>query len=202
MSEGNESQLRTFRLDADIVKGLDYEATKQGATVNGIACRVLKRYIRITTKLDHFGMVALTKDDLLAMISSMNEELIAKVGAKVGGSLVKEVILQLYGDTTVETFRLYLDKILCSYQGWASYTEEEKGDQLEIRLGHTMGQKWAIFLSSYIDAALGSFTTQKADFKYISNYSIIFTISQPEAPQSGQVMESVDVKGSSGALKQ
>jgi hypothetical protein len=176
LTEGNESILRTFRLESDVIKGLDEEANKQGATVNGIACKILRKHVRIGTKLEHFGLITLTKEDMLDIVSSMNDDLIMEVATKIGSTLPKEVILQLYGDDSLENFRQYLEKILCGYQGWASYSSEEKGGKLEIRLGHTLGQKWTLFLSSYIDAAHASITGKKADFKYRSSYSIIFTI--------------------------
>lgn len=181
LSEGNESTLRTFRLESDVIRGLEGEASKQGATVNGIACKVLRRYVRIGVRLEQFGLMALTKEDIMAIVNSMDDDLIGKVASKIGSTLPNEVILQLFGEVNLENFKKYMETILCGYQGWASYSSEQKDGKLEIRLGHNLGVKWAKFLSNYLDAAQHCITGKKAEFRYVSNYSIIFTINPLDA---------------------
>lgn len=176
MGEAPESTLRTFRLDADVIKGLEEEASKQGASVNGIACRILKKYVRIRTRLEPFGVMCLTKGDMVEIISGIDDDKVSKVASRVGGSIAKEIIVQLYGEPTLRNFCQFLNKIICGYQGWASYSEERKDGHLEVRLGHTMGQKWSTFLRRYIEAALSSVSHDEADFKYISAYSLIFDL--------------------------
>ena len=176
LGEAPESTLRTFRLDADVIKGLEEEASKQGASVNGIACRILKKYVRIRTRLEPFGVMCLTKGDMVEIISGIDDDKVSKVASRVGGSIAKEIIVQLYGEPTLRNFCQFLNKIICGYQGWASYSEERKDGHLEVRLGHTMGQKWSTFLRRYIEAALSSVSHDEADFKYISAYSLIFDL--------------------------
>lgn len=52
MGEEGQSAPRTFRLDADVMRGLEEEAKKQGATVNGLTCRILRKYVRIGAKVE------------------------------------------------------------------------------------------------------------------------------------------------------
>ena len=176
MSETAESILRTFRLDADVIKGLEEEAKRQGATVNGLACRVLKNYVKIRAKLEPFGIVCMAKSDIIEIINSLDEDAVAKLASKIGGLIAKEMIIQLYGDLSLENFKQFLETVICSFGDWASYTEEVKEGYLEIRLGHNMGQKWSVFMRNYIDSALMVITGKKTEFKYVSHYSVILNL--------------------------
>ncbi|MBM5804560.1 MAG: hypothetical protein FJZ49_00575 [Candidatus Verstraetearchaeota archaeon] len=176
MSESAESTLRTFRLDADVIKGLEEEAKRQGATVNGLACRVLKNYVKIRAKLEPFGIVCLAKSDIVELINSLDADALAKTASKIGGLIAKEIIIQLYGELSPENFKQFLETVICSFGDWAAYSEDVKEGYYEIRLGHNMGQKWSIFLRNYVDAALMVITGKKTEFKYVSNYSVIFNL--------------------------
>jgi hypothetical protein len=183
MAKRNESALRTFRLDAEVVKGLEEEANNQGATVNGIACKVLRRYVNVMRKMEPWGIVSLPKGDMLEIVNSMDDALITKVASKTGASLPKEIIIQLFGEPSTENFRQFLEKIICGFGGWASLSEEVRGEEIELRLGHTMGHKWSVFLRTYIDAAMRSISGKVADFKYVSDYSLVLSLKlkSPEA---------------------
>jgi len=176
LSETAESILRTFRLDVDVIKGLEEEAKRQGATVNGLAYRVLKNYVKIRAKLEPFGIVCMAKSDIIEIINSLDEDTVAKLASKIGGLIAKEIIIQLYGDLSLENFRQFLEAVICSFGDWASYTEEVKEGVLEIRLGHNMGQKWSVFMRNYIDSALMAITGKKTEFKYVSHYSVILNL--------------------------
>jgi hypothetical protein len=176
LSQTAESTLRTFRLDADVIKGLEEEAKRQGATVNGLACRVLKNYVKIKAKLEPFGIACLAKGDIIEIINSLDEDVIAKVASKNGGVMAKEIIIQLYGELSPGSFKQFLEDVICSFGDWATYSEDVKEGLLEIRLGHNMGQKWSVFLRNYIDGALMMITGKKTEFKYVSNYSVIFNL--------------------------
>jgi len=167
---------RTFRLDADIIKGLEEEARRQGATVNGLTCRILRKYVKVSAKLEHFGVITLTKSNMVDLINNLDDKIVSSIASKIGAGTSKELMLQLYGSASIRSFKQFLELVVCGYMDWAFYTEEEKDSELEIRIGHNMGQKWSTFLRNYIEAALFEITHKKADFKYVSNYSLIFHI--------------------------
>ena len=174
MSE--ESTIRTFRLDAEVIRGLEEEASRQGATVNGIACRILRRYVKIRAKLDPFGILFMTRTAMMEIIGALDDDGIEKVAGRLGGTLAKEMVAQIYGEPSSANFFTFLDQTLCGFMGWATYTEEMKDKYREVRLGHTMGEKWSTFLRSYLDSAAKSITGTRLDFRYVSNYSIIVHI--------------------------
>jgi len=176
MNEEAASSPRTFRIDADVMRGLEEEAKRQGATVNGLTCRILRKYIKIGTKLEQFCIISLPKNDLVELISPIDEKTMVKLASSMGSSIAKEIVLQLYGDLTVPAFKLFLSMFVCGYANWASYYEEENAGILEIRLGHSLGERWSLFLKNYLDAASVAVTGQKPEFKYVSSYSIIFHI--------------------------
>ncbi|MDD1776335.1 MAG: hypothetical protein LUP94_03170 [Candidatus Methanomethylicus sp.] len=176
MNEEASSSPRTFRIDADVMRGLEEEAKKQGATVNGLTCRILRKYIKIGTKLEQFGIIGLPKNDLIELINAVDENTLIRLASSMGSSIAKEIVLQLYGDLTVPTFKLFLSMFICGYANWASYFEDEQDGILEIRIGHSLGERWSAFLRNYIEAACVAITSQQPEFRYVSSYSIIFHI--------------------------
>lgn len=166
---------RTFRLDVDIIKGLEQEARKQGATVNGLVCRVLRNYVRIYSKVEQMGTVSFMRDDLVELLKMLDEEEVAELGRKIGALTPKEVMLLLFGEHSLNTFRQFLMMFLYKYANWVSVQEVENEDFLEIRAGHTMGSKWSIFLKNYIESAMNSFDT-KPEFRYVSNATLVFRV--------------------------
>jgi len=63
------SETRTFRLDNEIIKYLEQEAKKQGATLNGLVCRILRNYVRIESKIKQIGIISLFKDDFINILN-------------------------------------------------------------------------------------------------------------------------------------
>ena len=176
MNEEIISSPRTFRIDADVMRGLEEEAKKQGATVNGLTCRILRKYVKIGTKLEQFNILCMPKKDLVGLIDSIDDSTIAKLSTCMGATTAKEIVLQLYGDLSVQTFKLFLSMFICSYANWGSYYEEEKDEEVEIRIAHSLGDKWSLYMKNYLEAASVEVTGQKPDFKYVSGYSIILHI--------------------------
>ncbi len=168
---------RTFRIGSDVIKGLETEARKQGATVNGLACRILRKYITIGSKLENFGVITLTRNDMIDIVDALDEKTLEKLAVKMGSVTAKEVMLQLFGELSVPAFKTYLELVVCGYMNWATYSiDDVAGDEnsFEIRIGHNIGRKWSLFLLNFINAGLREITGKKPQCKYVSNYSLIF----------------------------
>jgi len=174
--EPTTSSPRTFRIDADVMRGLEEEARRQGATVNGLTCRILRKYVKIGTKLEQFSILSFPKNDLLLIMNSVTDEELARLGLQIGKSSAKEIMLQLFGELSINTFRQFLSLYFSGYANWASFSEERRGDALEIRIGHSLGDKWSIFLKNYLEGAITETLKKKPEFKYVSSYSIILSI--------------------------
>jgi hypothetical protein len=168
------SETRTFRLDADIMKGLEQEAKKQGATVNGLVCRILRNYIRIDSKVNQIGAITFFRNDFIELLNALDEEKISELGTRLGTSTPKEVMLLLFGELSIDAFRQFLVLFFSGYLSWASLYEIEDEDYLEMRAGHNMGSKWSLFVKNYIESALVSIFNIKPEFKYVSNSTLVF----------------------------
>jgi hypothetical protein len=180
-NKNETSTLRTFRLETYVIGRLEEEANKQGSTINGLVSNLLDEYVNVTARLQYFGLMRITPNELIGIINSMEDEHIVNVASKLGGSLVKEILMQIYGAASPYYLNLYLELILCRYKGWANYASEEKDGTLEVRLGHTYGLKWTTFLCNFIDSALYSINNKRLSFSYASNYSIIFSMDIKDA---------------------
>ncbi|MEJ5293593.1 MAG: hypothetical protein WHS82_08370 [Candidatus Methanosuratincola sp.] len=176
MSEEGQTSPRTFRIDADVIRGLEEEAKKQGATVNGLTCRILRKYVRIGVKVEQMGLVTLPRNDLIEIINALDEESVAKIGYKMGSSTSKEVMLLLFGELSVDAFKQFFLMFLCGYMNWTTCYEVEGEDYLEIRASHNMGEKWSQFVKNYVEASLESTLGIRPEFKYVSNLSLVFRL--------------------------
>lgn len=179
MGEEGQSAPRTFRLDADVMRGLEEEAKKQGATVNGLTCRILRKYVRIGAKVEQMGVVTLPRNDLIEIINALDEESVAKIGRKMGSATSKEIMLLLFGELSVSAFKQFFLMFLCGYSNWTTCYEVEDEDYLEIRASHNMGEKWSLFVKNYVEASLEFTLGMKPEFKYVSNLSLVFRIKKP-----------------------
>jgi hypothetical protein len=174
MSEA--SQPRTFRIDADVMRGLEDEAKKQGATVNGLTCRILRKYVNVGTKLEQFQILSLPKKDLLDLLNSIDDKIIAKLAVSMGRTTAKEIMLQLYGDLSVKTYLQFLAIFLDGYSNWGSFYTEETDEGVKIRISHDLGNKWSLFLKNYLEASSLEVTSKKPEFKHVSDYSVILNL--------------------------
>ncbi|MGQ9760023.1 MAG: hypothetical protein ACUVQ5_05605 [Candidatus Methanomethylicaceae archaeon] len=169
------SAIKSFRIDQEILKGLENEARRQGATVNGLACRILRKYVKIGSKLELFGQLIFTKNDFLEIINKLDARSLKEIASSMGGRTAKELMIQIGGSLSPESFKFCLDVVLCGYMGWASYSEATNVDgKTDIRLFHNMGDKWSLFLKSYIEGALSDISQPL--FNYLSSNSVIFQL--------------------------
>ncbi|MEM1856099.1 MAG: hypothetical protein QXG70_03930 [Candidatus Methanomethylicaceae archaeon] len=77
-----ESLVKTFRLDYSIISGLEQEAKKQGATLSGLVCRILRKYVTIEARINEFGIISFLKEDFIKIIEEIPDEKIAEIGKK------------------------------------------------------------------------------------------------------------------------
>ncbi|MCQ5337668.1 MAG: hypothetical protein NO475_05715 [Candidatus Methanomethylicia archaeon] len=172
------SETRTFRLDNEIIKYLEQEAKKQGATLNGLVCRILRNYVRIESKIKQIGIISLFRDDFINILNLIDENKISELGIKIGNSIPKDIILLLFGEISMNSLRQFLSLVLHGYLNWINVNEIENEDYIEIRAWHNMGNKWSIFIKNFIESLFISTINIKPRFKYISDSSIIFTINK------------------------
>ncbi len=167
---------RTFRIDADVMRTLEEEAKKQGATVNGLTCRILRKYVKIGVRLEPFGMLYMPRTHIISLVNAIDDKPLAGIASDMGRRTAKEAILQLYGELSTQSFKQFIEIYLCGYSNWASYYEEDRGSIVEIRMGHSMGDKWSLFMKSYLESALDEMVGKKPNFKYVSSFSLILEL--------------------------
>lgn len=168
------SSPRTFRIDADVMRALEEEARKQGATVNGLTCRILRKYVKIGARLEPFGMLYMSKDQVAALLNNVDEKNLIAIASDMGRRTAKEAILQLYGELSLQNFKQFIEIYICGFSNWASYYDVERNETIEVRMGHSMGEKWSLFLKTFLESSLEETIGKKPAFKYVSNFSLIF----------------------------
>lgn len=168
--------MKTFRLDHSIVSELEQEAKKQGATLNGLVCRVLRRYVTIEAKISEFGMISFPKEDFIKIIEEIPDERIAEIGKKIGKSTSKDIMLTLFGEISLETVRQFLTIFICGYSNWVNVHEIEEEDGIEFRITHSLGRKWSMFIKNYVETLLETIINLKPERIISSDQSIVFYV--------------------------
>ncbi|MDH5806796.1 MAG: hypothetical protein QXW62_05385 [Candidatus Methanomethylicaceae archaeon] len=171
-----ESLVKTFRLDYSIISGLEQEAKKQGATLSGLVCRILRKYVTIEARINEFGIISFLKEDFIKIIEEIPDEKIAEIGKKIGKSVSRDILLTLFGEISLNTFRQFLTMFICGYANWINLYEIESEDKIEFRITHNLGKKWNIFIKNYIDTLLETIINLKPEKIISTDQSLVFYI--------------------------
>lgn len=85
-------------------------------------------------------------------------------------------MLQLFGDLTTQTYLQFLSIFLEGFSNWGSFYTEEDDGGITIRISHSLGSKWSLFLRGYLESSSLEVVSKKPEFKHVFDYSIIMKL--------------------------
>jgi hypothetical protein len=152
--ETTTTKLRTFRLSQGIISTLQAEAKRRELSVNALVSAIILRFLGWDRFADQFRFVSLTSDLLLAMLSGVSDEEIART-ADTTGTRRAEEFMKLWpeGSSPLDGFVAYLNN-RCRYAGYGNLSYEVKGERRVLTIEHGLGIKWSIFLQHVIENIL------------------------------------------------
>lgn len=141
---------RTFSIRQDIIEILEMEARSRGISTSALMNQMIDRSINMTWPSEKTGALVIAHDIVRGLLDALSVEDIRKVG---GGSAQahKSTALVLYGtEQKLESVLDLLDSNYGKNAQWYKFTHTVNGRDNMVLLNHEMGQKWSIFLESYM----------------------------------------------------
>jgi len=165
---------RTFRLDENLVKLIEEDATKEKITVNSMVSRMLWNYQKRCQYCLHYNLMLIEPSLLKTMIDSVPEEAIEKLGSTLGPSVVKENLARLGMNADRDSVEFVLIEALGQWTKWYDADINETSEGRVYYLHHTLGKKWSIFLKNFFQQAMAKLLSLEVQMEIMEN-SIIFT---------------------------
>ncbi len=152
-ASGSQTKIKAFRLETSLILGLERVARRLHVSENMYVTQILTAALRVESLIPALGRIALGSETFASIMSTTNPDSLEMDGFALGRknySMVREILESIGCQMTFIQFLVY---ILAEGGEW--FTVEgnatESSDRLTLR--HQYGEKWSIFLKSYISGA-------------------------------------------------
>ena len=156
MSSNNaESSItRTLRIKEESDDILQREADRAGTSVNALMSSLIDRYVGTLRFFRSGDMLSISGISLAALLDYISDDEIAGEAYSQSTTLVREGLMQLGMELCYENVLWYIRQVLGQYYGWyrCDYSADDDSDTLHLSHGH--GNKWSVFVASYITSIL------------------------------------------------
>jgi hypothetical protein len=125
---------------------LESEAHKRGISVSALMSSLGMKFARWGRYAERYGTVCIWHDMLEMLIESIPEKTIAKVADDHGARIVIEALSFWFKDRSVNSLISFLEG-QCSYGGYGHFEHSWKNQECEIRIQHSLGKNWSVFLA-------------------------------------------------------
>lgn len=145
---------RTVRINEAYDEVLRYEAEKRGVSVNMLVDQILRKYSISYRFFEYLSSVTMSVQTVSKLLELIELEDIRAAGKLLGKERPKALILKRGIPLSYEAVVWYMTELLGDHSGWyrANYYERPKKDI--FHLNHTLGNKWSVFISEYMEAFL------------------------------------------------
>ena len=165
-----ETVLRTFRLDKDIVVGVEKVAHEKHTSPNNLVNLLLRDYLQWGFYHETRGSVSLSKRTFQSLLDNLSEQEIHALGLNLHTN-AKELALLKTGKWDLETYLLLADS--SKYNGGARTEVKQDGDQYIIIMHHDLGPKYSQLVSDYHTKILDEFAEEvKTE---VSDSTVVFS---------------------------
>jgi len=159
-SPGKEGTVNaSLRISEAAYKVLQKDAKKRNTSVNTLANQILVAYAEYESRLGGLGLLRVTRPTFLQILNAGSDEAMAEAGTIVGEEVTTGVILSSAGEITALLILDWLKRI-ATYSNLVEYTEISHGGKTSVTLEHSLGPKWSVFLSSYVESLFRSVNKQ------------------------------------------
>lgn len=146
--------LRTFRLDKDIVVGIEKVAREKHTSPNNLVNLLLRDYLQWGFYYETRGSVSVSKRTFQSILDGLSEQEIQALGQNLHSN-AKEMGLLKTGKWDLETYLLLADS--SKYSGGARTEIKKDGNQYIIITHHDLGSKYSELIRSYHTKILSEF---------------------------------------------
>ncbi len=161
---------------------LQEEAEAQGVSVNVLVNQILRRYALFLRQTDKSGTLSVTQPMMQALLNSLPDEQLARVGAASGPSDVLNILNMVGRPTTYESFTYLLSEHFGGndFSRWFTCFHHTQEGKDVFHLQHTLGRGWSVYVDNYLRSSLKSLTNVEVATK-IYDFAVNLTISPPRS---------------------
>ncbi len=146
-----KTENRSFRIDSEVLRGLEEEAGRKQVSVNTLVNQLLADYIDVGRHRKRLGTVALSISAFELIIAAASDADIVQAGTMSGRNVPRAYALSKWGRDNPQ-YVLSFIRENASVTGLYDYSESPTSPKT-ITLTHQFGRKWSLYLASFFTAA-------------------------------------------------
>ena len=140
---------KSLRLDEDILRKIDQQATNSNNSLNAEINNILRKYVDWDMFASKVGMIPIARPILSEIFQNvMTKEQVIDLADKVAKNIVSEIVLFTKGSLTLESFFSWL-KTRMQYCSAVNYWVEDNynsiSPQIKVIFKHDMGENWSLY---------------------------------------------------------
>jgi hypothetical protein len=140
---------RSFRIDKAWDEAINREAEKQGTSISSLLEKIVRDYILFYRWAEKLDSVIFSPTTIREIIDALDENELRKIAERVATSTFKESYLARGDSLDLDTVRFQIIDQMGRYANWFTVNEHEtSGHYFYIK--HRLGDKWSVFVESYI----------------------------------------------------
>lgn len=141
---------KSFRLEHDVASMLDKTTRDIGVSESSYVSSMLRNRLKVEPLVRNIGGIGLSKDTFKAVLAQTNSAGLEIAAAETAEQNIPLAFEILDLASSVASLRYIIEGIL---QDWGWFKVEilkNAEDDLELKLFHDFGQRWSLFLKSYL----------------------------------------------------
>jgi hypothetical protein len=153
MATGSHTKIKAFRLETNLILSLKRAARRLEVSENMYVMQVLTRALMTDPLTPAFGRIELGVETFASILSTANPDSLEIDGFALGKknySLFREILESIGCQMT---FIQFLVKMLAGAAEWFVVEGNVNDSSEQLTLRHKYGEKWSLFLKSYISGA-------------------------------------------------
>jgi hypothetical protein len=144
-----KSETRSFRIDKAINRELENEAGRQDSSISNLIERIVEDYLNHYRWVDRVNALTILMPTMQELIDNLDEETLAKIGGKIGGSVPRQGFMMRGLHLDDDTAKTHIMKILGAYDNWFTINFHE-GKEPYFFIRNRLGPKWITFIEAYL----------------------------------------------------
>ncbi len=159
------SVTRTIRLDSELDRSMQEEASRLGFTLNTLYNQIAIKYMRADRLFAGEKALSLDPVILSSMLRCLGEEDLERMGTEAGAVHPRDVILSGGNIVNLDSVVNLMTRVLSVYGGWFSCVHNEDGGAHIFFLKHNLDPNWSRFLEAYVRSMFESLLDLKVETK-------------------------------------
>ena len=138
----------SFRLSSDVLDQLQRESAKANLPLNAYVERAFRRYLNYVCIIDRMEMVYMMKGTITSLMGKLTDEEIVDSAGEAVERFVEAVTFANGKFDGGRALKLLMESF--QYSTFASVEFFNEGDTLSLRLKHSVGPKWSLYMATLI----------------------------------------------------